>query len=99
MVNGDMVMMTLLAIGKEITLASNINLIKLMDSEKLFPRLALMPDGWKKDDGPVLKNCLLKWIYCSTLSSVALVKEQQALYGCWIHVTHCFLLSAIMEQV
>ncbi len=44
------------AIGKEISLAIEVNPVKLAGSEKMVPRLAQTLDGWRKDDGPVMKK-------------------------------------------
>jgi len=56
MVKGDTVSTALSAIGKEIALVRNVIPIKLMGSEKLLPRCTQMLDGWRKEDGPVLKK-------------------------------------------
>ena len=55
-VKSDTVSTALSAIGKEVSLVSNVNPIKQMGSDKLLPLLAQMLDGWRKVDGPVLKK-------------------------------------------
>jgi hypothetical protein len=56
-VKGDTVATALSSVGKEISLAIEVNPVKLAGSDKMVPRLAQTLDGWRKDDGPVMKNC------------------------------------------
>jgi hypothetical protein len=55
-VKADTVSTAISAIGKEIALASGVNPTKLKNSEKLLPRISQMLDGWRKNDGPVMKK-------------------------------------------
>jgi hypothetical protein len=55
-VKADTVSTAISAIGKEIALTSGVNPTKLKNSEKLLPRISQMLDGWRKNDGPVMKK-------------------------------------------
>jgi hypothetical protein len=55
-VKGDMVATGLSSVGKEISLAIEVNPVKLAGSDKMVPRLAQTLDGWRQDDGPVMKK-------------------------------------------
>jgi hypothetical protein len=55
-VKSDTVATALSAVGKEISLAIEVNPVKLAGSERMVPRLAQTLDGWRKEDGPVMKK-------------------------------------------
>ena len=49
-------MLSVWSVGKEILLAIEVNPVKKAGSDKMVPRLAQTLDGWRKDDGPVMKK-------------------------------------------
>jgi hypothetical protein len=55
-VKSDTVATALSSVGKEISLAIEVNPVKLAGSERMVPRLAQTLDGWRKEDGPVMKK-------------------------------------------
>ena len=55
-VHSDTVLQAIPVVGKTISLACEVNLVKEKVMAKLVPRMTQMLDGWAKEDPPMTKN-------------------------------------------
>ena len=94
-VQSDTVSSALTAIGKKISLARNVNPLKIVGSDKFIPRIQETLEGWSKDDPATVKKLpveadMPEWV--ANLSLEKGVSEQmRAICDCML-IAFYFLL-------